>query len=1104
MDSPMRTVRPIPLLILALFLCCHGITAATFGTVTAPTGGASYSDIVLDEPRSLVYLVNSGLARIEVFNIKTRAFATPIATDAQPVSAAISKDRSSLYVTSYSTSTLDIIDLTRNQLLNRIGLPTSPEGVAVGADGKVLITAVSATGGTANTLLIYDPAKSAALAPIQAVSVVPPAATPPILPPPSNRAYNSFRSRLAVSADGKFIIGVNGPNANTRVVFVYETASGTVLRSRTVANLSTVIAISPDASKFMAGPVLFDLLTLQVLAQENTANAPFVFPNGNASNFNLQANQGGSVFSPDGSVLYAAFNIAPVGSTRANTTELLLNDPDNLLISMGIQMPENLAGKMVIDAAGANIYAISDSGFITLPVGTINQQPLAIPQSRSVLLTKDTCNIFTGTTAVDVVANTGRGRITATVAPYVIPQQGGQTQIPGFPFPIPTQPTPQTSITTPNPVAQAVNTGSSPQINFTYSPTAGTNPGTIGPTDFLVSSPEAINIPGNIHVYQNYRDSVSTGTVMPIAINAQSTYGVSDILLDSARRRIYLTNSGLNRVEVFDTQKKTFLTPIKVGQLPVGMAMGLDGVTLYVANSGGESISIVDLNKGVQTGRVVFPAFPLNAAVAVAAPVAIAATSRGPQFVLSTGGTQGTLWKVIGNQAIPRPLNPVVFGTTATTVSGGGNTATGFWSLAATPGGENMILMTGTGNAYLYDYTVDDFTIAKQVLAAPLTGFRGPVTAGPQGRYYAVGGTILNASLTPVVGSLNGSAPNGRPVAAVASVSANQVALFTTPLRPNAAAPVQDAGTVELYDPVIGAPAGSATALEGPASVIIGNNGAVTQFAHLMVVDPSGPTAYAVTAQGLSIINLANAAAPPTLRPSVNTGGIVNLGDYTAPLAPGGMMAIFGKNLGSTQSATSPLKTLLGGVCVTLNGTPIPLAMTSTGQINAQVPLELAAGRYPLVIRSIDNQAASAPSTITLTKYAPAVMIAAKSQPTVFHSNGGYVTAEAPAKRDETLTIYATGMGPTHGGIVKTGQVSPSTPVADTDPVQVFFGNPLLKQSKMIVKSSHMVPGLVGVDEIQVTVPGFHTKGAAVPILIKVGSASSLTTGPNVPVIAIE
>ena len=71
------------------------------------------------------------------------------------------------------------------------------------------------------------------------------------------------------------------------------------------------------------------------------------------------------------------------------------------------------------------------------------------------------------------------------------------------------------------------------------------------------------------------------------------------------------------------------MAPIKVGQLPHGMALAPDNTTLYVANTGGESISLVDLNKGVQTGRVVFPALPFNASFALSTPQTIAAGARG-------------------------------------------------------------------------------------------------------------------------------------------------------------------------------------------------------------------------------------------------------------------------------------------------------------------------------------------------------------------------------------------------------------------------------------------------------------------------------------------
>ena len=61
-------------------------------------------------------------------------------------------------------------------------------------------------------------------------------------------------------------MGVNLPNATTRSVFVFEVASGTVLRSRTVTSSSSVLSVSPDGSRFMTGLTMFDTGTLTVLA----------------------------------------------------------------------------------------------------------------------------------------------------------------------------------------------------------------------------------------------------------------------------------------------------------------------------------------------------------------------------------------------------------------------------------------------------------------------------------------------------------------------------------------------------------------------------------------------------------------------------------------------------------------------------------------------------------------------------------------------------------------------------------------------------------------------------------------------------------------------
>src|SRR5438876_7233223 len=299
---------------LIIFLSLLGVTGygATFGTVTPALGAA---DLVLDQGRGRLYLINSNLNRVQVYSIATRSFLASISTSTQPLSGAMSPDGKFLYVTCFAQASLNVIDLDRSTVTRRVSLPASPEGVAVGVDGKALITTIgTGPGNQFNTLLVYDP-NAAVGAEISVVLVGPTPAAPPITPP-LGRSPLATRSALLATPDGRRIIGVNN-SGNTRSVFVYEVASATILRARTFNFVSNVLSISPDASKFMAGLTLFETDTLAVLAQQNAANAPFSFPGGNANNFNTQQNQGGSVFSPDGSVLYSAFNIAPVQNPAA-------------------------------------------------------------------------------------------------------------------------------------------------------------------------------------------------------------------------------------------------------------------------------------------------------------------------------------------------------------------------------------------------------------------------------------------------------------------------------------------------------------------------------------------------------------------------------------------------------------------------------------------------------------------------------------------------------------------------------------------------------------------------------------------------------------------
>ena len=550
------------------------------------------------------------------------------------------------------------------------------------------------------------------------------------------------------------------------------------------------------------------------------------------------------------------------------------------------------------------------------------------------------------------------------------------------------------------------------------------------------------------------------------------------------------------------------LTPIKVGQLPHALALTPDNITLYVANTGGESISVVDLDQAKVVDRIRFPALPFNGSAAIISPSVIAYSQRGLQIVMSNG----TLWKVIGKDALPRAVSPII----------GSATIPAPRNMASTPNGEFVLLLDGNGFANLYDSLVDDYVQRRQVQTAPIQGYYGPVSAGPRGQYFLVNGWVLNQSLSPIASAGTTQVSQGgggfgqvpgrgntavqtfiRPVPAVYASGANTFARFTTPVVANNTATNTATPQLEIVDVNTGFATLSAPALEGPVSTVIG-----TQRANVggrtMALDSTASNAYVLTTSGLSIIPLD--VIPASARPVVAQNSIVSTASYLPKLAQGSLATIFGRNLASSASAstTSTLPTFIGGVCVTLNGLPMPLIMTSNGQINVEIPPELGAGTYGLIVRSVDRKAASNQLPLTIVKYAPAVFVDAQTnQASIYHLDGKAVTKDNPAARDEQIKIYATGLGLPPGTTKLTSGVAPTKPLA-TALVRVYFGDPRYKEAEMIVNSSTVVPGAIGQYLIVVTVPGAHLRGNTLPVTIQAGGVNSPTAGPAVPTTAVQ
>ncbi len=574
----------------------------------------------------------------------------------------------------------------------------------------------------------------------------------------------------------------------------------------------------------MAGFTLFDTATLNVIGRQNVANAPFPM----AGALNAAANVGGSIFTPAGDTLYSAFNIAAAGSaTVANT--LLVSDPRNLAIRLGINLPESIISKMVVTSDGSDGWASSTSGVLHLPLGKLYTYPILMPDKNIVFLAQDDCNAGVVQSKLKI-NNIGGGTLTFAV-PNSIPASLVVTDASGV--------APGAVTFTMDPGRSAVVRTAGTNL-YTFSPLTATNQPLMGtPVNIQLSSPNAINVSPTIRVYMNSRDSSMRGVIYPVPTGPNSTAaayeGLEDIVLDEPRHSVYITNSAYNRIEIFDTQKMAFQAPIPVGQLPHQMAMGLDGSTLFVANTGGESISVVDLDQQMVTGSIQFPPIPRQATAAFVSVQSMALGLSGLQLVMSDG-TNGTLWRVIGNQAVPR------VGTTVTGVSATGTQTplAGQTRMLGSDDGTSVVLLGNTGTAYLYDGLSDAYTTSNRLFGnanAAIIGYYGPLGVATSTNFLLANGLVMNHSLSPIGGAASPGqvsmlppvfpgAPGGtvlssnglRNVAAVAPVGKTAFLRMTTPVRTNLTVATSDDvhTTLEAVDVNTGATALAARMPENP------------------------------------------------------------------------------------------------------------------------------------------------------------------------------------------------------------------------------------------------------------------------------------------------
>jgi uncharacterized protein (TIGR03437 family) len=253
----------------------------------------------------------------------------------------------------------------------------------------------------------------------------------------------------------------------------------------------------------------------------------------------------------------------------------------------------------------------------------------------------------------------------------------------------------------------------------------------------------------------------------------------------------------------------------------------------------------------------------------------------------------------------------------------------------------------------------------------------------------------------------------------------------------------------------------------------------------------------------------------PVISGTMKTGGttplvnnaVVNGASFVAqPLvAPGVLITVFGQQMADTQQPGScapspelPFATQLGGAQVFLDNSPLALLYACDGQINAQIPYDIATNaRHQLWLQrnSAQSAAQSIPVDLSVAPTQPAVFTIAQNgqgQGDIFLINKDGSQSQAPADPSapvtagDTVVIICSGLGVVTPQVA-TGAPAPGSPTAQTvNPVSVTIGG----QAAQVI-SAELIPNSSGVYQVKAVVPQGVAPGGQVPVVLTTAGQSS-------------
>ncbi|MGD0496800.1 MAG: IPT/TIG domain-containing protein [Bryobacteraceae bacterium] len=985
------------------------------------------SDIALDEARGWLYIANFTANRIEEMSLADNTIHTSMNVAAQPGALAMSRDGHFLVVAHYGNWVPS--DPTRN-LITSIDLTTGARQTFVLGDaplGVAFIQTGQALIVTATSFVLFDPATSTTQTVTTFASLADQAL--PVTSP--TFPPQILEAALTADAAGQFVWGIGSAGTGAQVVFRYNAALNTVqaLAAQSSPPLLPRVSVSSDGSQAMIGYALFGANFQRgvVLAQY-----PDVLPSLTVTGSAIDAANG---------IIYAQIpdrtqptgppfptGVSPAGGSSIPLPTLYIMDADNLTVRDRIGIPEDMVGRALLRSDRNTLYAVSDSGAMVLPVGALNQYPRVAAGQEDLLVQAQFCS---------------RGALSQSLT--ISDPGGGHTDF-------------------------TVNVS---QAGVSVSPASGVTPATVqvlvDPTAFqnqsgttaialTITSRSAINIPRPVRLLVNNPSPDQRGTIIDVPGH------LTDLLTDTLRNRIYILRQDANELLIYDGAAYSPVAALRTAATPVRMALTTDLKYAIVVHENAQLAYVYNLDTLQREASIPLP-FGHYARSLAGSNAAMLAVARNGNANSATGGVSGWVGVVAG----PTVVDTIDFNNrVATALPSLGiwvNTVSADAALAPAPNGATILLAGSDGDVMLYSAVTDTFVAQRKDFSA-----LGGAFAASGYSSYVVGSAILDASLVPT-GSFDGS--NG---ASSGFAFVNQGGFRTTGSSASGPGTIQNLATLQ-------------NAASQPFRVVEAPVMPTTGLAFTRTVAPLAPgtSVISLSASGFTVLpwSFDAAVAPPLIT------SLVNAADGTLPVAPGGLISIYGQQMSPVNLATNqiPLPTAIARSCVTVNGSPVPLLYVSDTQINAQLPNNVSGS----AVLTIDTPGGISNNyNFTVYANAPSIFLSGTAGPltglatVVRWNNGELVTPTNPIHPNDYLEIYLTGMGATTPPVAA-GQAAPSSPLAlvTVQPALTLGGYPLP------VLYAGLAPGWAGVYQIDVQVPFGVPLGMTVPLAIVQGGRST-------------